>query len=254
MQRPSGFGQIPTSIIGADSLKQFPVLGESAPGTVAVAVDPTYLLFNDNPLYLSRNLPLVTPDSPAYTGNLADLQLQAVLVRIDNPATLERVRTLLATYMALSGSGHPPQTFGEVGQLRSALITRAERAMYAALALILVVAGCSLAVTEGGSLVERKRPFTLLRVSGTPATALYKVVILEAVLPLVSAALVAGVTGFGLAVGVVKATAPAGTQIVLPTSAYYITMGISLAISMALVLVTLPILNRLTEPDNARFE
>ena len=99
--------------------------------------------------------------------------------------------------------------------------------MYAALALILVVAGCSLAVTEGEQMVERKRPFALLRVSGTPAAALYKVVILEAVLRLVSAALVAGVTGFGLAVGVVKATAPAGTQIVLPTSAYYITMGIS---------------------------
>ena len=41
----------------------------------------------------------------------------------------------------------------------------------AAVALTLIVAGCSLAVAAGGGLVDRKRPFTLLRVSGDASAA-----------------------------------------------------------------------------------
>ena len=49
--------------------------------------------------------------------------------------------------------------------------------------LTLIVAGCSLAVAVGGGLVDRKRPFTLLRVSGVPVSALSRVVLMEAALP-----------------------------------------------------------------------
>ena len=67
------------------------------------------------------------------------------------------------------------------------------------LGLTVLVAGCSLAVTVGGSLVERKRQFTLLRVSGTPRSVLTRVVLLESVLPLVTASVVAAATGLGVA-------------------------------------------------------
>jgi hypothetical protein len=42
----------------------------------------------------------------------------------------------------------------------------------------------------------------------------------------------------------------------LPTlgHVYYLTMGAGLAISLAVILVTLPLLDRITQPDNARFE
>ena len=59
-------------------------------------------------------------------------------------------------------------------------------------ALILIVAGCSLAVSAGGGLVERKRPFSLLRLSGALLSTLYKVVLLEVTLPLVGATIRAG--------------------------------------------------------------
>ena len=52
-----------------------------------------------------------------------------------------------------------------------------QRIVYIAVALTILVAGCSLAVAVGGGLVDRKRPFTLLRVSGTPTGTLYKVVV-----------------------------------------------------------------------------
>jgi len=85
----------------------------------------------------------------------------------------------------------PPRTFGETLQIRAARATTFEQILYAAVALTLIVAGCSLAVSVGGGLVDRKRPFTLLRVSGTPVSVLSRVVLFEAAVPLVAATVVA---------------------------------------------------------------
>ena len=85
--------------------------------------------------------------------------------------------------------------------------------MYIAVALTLLVAGCSLAVSVGGNLVERKRPFTLLRVSGTPIATLYRVVLLEAILPLAAATVVAAGTAYGIAVLTVDRMAPAWARL-----------------------------------------
>ena len=124
----------------------------------------------------------------------AGLSLQAVLVKVNSAATLERVRTYLVTHVTNSASGSAPRTFGEAVQARQGVATTVQRLVYIAVALTLVVAGCSLAVAVGGSLVERKRPFTLLRVTGAPTSTLYRVVFLEAVLPLVAATIVAAGT------------------------------------------------------------
>lgn len=65
------------------------------------------------------------------------------------------------------------------------------------IAMTLLVAGCSLAIAAAGGIVERRRPFTLLRVAGTATPVLRRVVLLESVLPLAVATIVAAVTGFG---------------------------------------------------------
>jgi hypothetical protein len=54
----------------------------------------------------------------------------------------------------------------------------------AVVAMTLVIAGCSLAVSVSGGLMERKRPFTMLRVTGVQLRVLNRVVLLETVLPL----------------------------------------------------------------------
>ncbi len=247
----------PDSIISCESLAQFPVLGQCPPGTGAVLADTGDLLTNDNPLWINRELPIVTLNSPTFSGNISDLYMGGVLVRADNPDTLEKIRTLLTTYTALSGSNMAPETFGEVGQLRATLVLEAERIAFFVVALTLVVAGCSLAVTVVGSLVERKRPFTLLRLSGTPTSALNKVVLLESVLPLVAAALVAAGMGYALTAVAIKAlSASAGFSVAVaaPGLAYYLTMVGGLAISLIVIILTLPLLGSTTKPENARFE
>ena len=106
----------------------------------------------------------------------------------------------------------------------------------------------------GGGLVERKRPFGLLRLTGTPTGTLRRVVLLEAVLPLAAATLLAAATGYAIALAIVARMAPKGTPLPTLGHVYYLTVGAGLAVSLAVILTTLPLLSRITEPSAVRFE
>jgi len=240
------------SIISCASLKGLAVLGQCAPGLKAVEVTASSLLYSDNPTFSTQ--PIANASNPAVSSNFSRLYLEAVLIRVKNSATLERVRTFLDTHTSQAGSANPPKTYGEAVQIRLAYADTVSRLVYIAVALTLLVAGCSLAVTVGGNLVERKRPFTLLRVSGTPTATLYRVVLLEAILPLAAATVVAAGTAYGISVLTVNRMAPAGTPTPTLGHVYYATMGVGLLISLLVILVTMPVLGRLTAPGNVRFE
>jgi len=248
-----GAQQGPTydSIVSCASLRGLAVLGQCAPGAQAVKVTASNLLFSDNPTFSTQ--PIANASNPAVSDNVSHLYLEAVLVRVSNSATLERVRTFLDTHAPQNGS-NPLKTFGEAVQIRLAYADIVSRLVYIAVALTLLVAGCSLAVTVGGNLVERKRPFTLLRVSGTPTATLYRVVLLEAILPLAAATVVAAGTAYGISVLTVDRMAPAGTPTPTLGHVYFATMGVGLLISLLVILVTMPVLGRMTAPSNVRFE
>ena len=129
-----------------------------------------------------------------------------------------------------------------------------EKIVYAAVALTLIVAGCSLAVAVAGSLVDRKRPFTLLRVSGTQVGVLSKVALLEAAVPLVAATVVAAGIAYGTSLLAFVRLAPTGTAIPQLGHDYYALIGIGLVIACGIITVTLPLLRRMTSPGNVRFE
>lgn len=249
-QGPGPQGQ-DNGIMTCASLRQLAVLGQCAPGLTAVAAQ-TDSMYGDNPSNTTQ--PFVTASSPAAPAGYAGLSLQAVLVKVSSPAVLERVRTVLATHTPLSESGSAPRTFGEAVQARVAVGDTVERLVYIAVALTLLVAGCSLAVAAGGGLVERRRPFSLLRVAGTPVAALYRVVLLETVLPLAVATVVAGGVAWGVSVLTIGKLARAGTAVPVPGHTYFLLMGTGLAISLAVILATLPLLGRMTGPAGARFE
>jgi hypothetical protein len=246
-----GPDQQASSVVSCAALARIPALGTCAAGQTAVQAD-TSNLTTDNPLYSSQ--PIVTSSSPSASADFSTLDLQAVLVKVDNPATLERVRTYLVTHTPTSLSGLAPRTFGEEVAVRETVGTVIDRIMNAAVLLTLLVAGASLAVAVGGGLVERKRPFTLLRLSGTSPSVLYRVVALEAVLPLAAATILAAGTGYGLAVLAAVKIAPSGTPAPTPSGAYYVTMGVGLVVSLLVIASTLPFLGRITRTQNARFE
>jgi len=251
--KPHGFGPPQNNaIISCADLRELGVLGQCAPGRQAVLANTSNLIISDNPGYSTQ--PIAGASSPAASTNVSMLYLQAVLIKVRNAATLERVRTFLVTHTAQSASGTAPRTVGEAIQARQGVANTVQRLIDVAVVLTLVVAGCSLAVAVGGSLVERKRPFTLLRVTGTPTSALYRVVFLEAVFPLAAATIVAAGTAYGISVLTVQKMAPAGTPLPVPGHVYYVTMAAGLAAALLVILTSLPLLGRITGPGNVRFE
>jgi hypothetical protein len=245
----------PRSIVSCASLARFSAFGVCPAGAAAVASTGfENVLDTDNVLALERDLPVVGRYSPAVTDNLAALNVGAVLVQAHDPATLERIRTLLTSYTAGAGAAGAPQTFGEVAQARATLTDDIVHVALAMMVLTLLVAGCSLAVTVGGGLVERKRPITLLRLTGTPTPALYRMVLLESVLPLVLAAVLAAGAGLAVAVPVVSQVATKGASVAMPGAGYLLTTGGGLLASLLVIAAALPLLSRITRPDGVRFE
>jgi hypothetical protein len=243
--------------VSCTDLRAIGALGQCAAGVRAVQVMDNQL-FDDNPRFSDTAIASAT--SPAYTGRLTSLPLQTVLVEVNSPATLEQVRTYLAVNAPPQvsrdneDSATPPRTFGETLQIRTARAATFEKILDAAVALTVIVAGCSLAVAAGGGLVDRRRPFTLLRVSGTPLSVLSRVVLLEAAVPLAAATVVAAATAYGTSLLAVLRLAPAGTAIPELGRDYYAIMGAGLAIAFAVITATLPLLRRMTAPDTIRFE
>ncbi len=114
----------------------------------------------------------------------------------------------------------------------------------------LVIAGCSLAVSVAGGLTDRKRPFSLLRLTGAPLATLRRVVSLESAVPL----LVIAVVSIGL--GFLAAQLFVQTQfhywLQPPGIGYYLIVAAGLAASLGVIASTLPLLTRITGPETAR--
>ncbi len=114
----------------------------------------------------------------------------------------------------------------------------------------LPIAGCSLAVSVVAGLNDRKRPFSLLRLTGAPIAMLRRVVALESVVPLVVLAAVSIGTGF-LTAGMFL-SAQLDETLQAPGLSYFVIVGAGLVASLAVIASTLPMLRRLTGPDVAR--
>ncbi|WP_182873877.1 FtsX-like permease family protein [Microbispora sp. H10670] len=249
--RPDGPPPMPY-VVECTDLARFPVLGRcpvniDGRGAQAVAGNFARIVGADNPLTVDRLLPLAGPASPHASTD--GLDLAAIMITTRDPAALERLRTLLSGYTV-----EAPMTFAEVAEVRADLYVRAENVALAMVGLTLVAGACGLVVAAGGGLVERRRPFTLLRLAGTPTRTLAAVVLLESALPLVLAAALAAGSGFGVAEPLIDALAMRSASIAMPGPVYFASLGGGLAASLLVILTTLPLLRRMTTPDNARFE
>jgi hypothetical protein len=237
------------------SLAQIPALGTCAPDAQSVAVAAENVQGGDSPLSIYQSLPVVTPTSPQSMDDVATLLLAGILIEVDDPSTLERIRTDLIPWPTTAA----PETIGELSAASNAQNTNLERAVLAFIVLTLVTAGCSLAISIGGGLLERKRPFTLLRVSGVSRRTLDGVILLEAALPLIAGSLIAAGIGLGAGIpaiaSILAAFAPDDATIrVYPGAGYYLALVGGLAAALGLVAATLPLLHRLTKPEDVRFE
>ncbi len=231
---PAGFDPTAMLVSCADAA----ALGfDRCEGTTTVHVSP-YRVTSDG---------ITTPLSVA---DLAALPVTAMAAATDGTTdAVERARTVLEG--SLPGARAITRADMDA-ELQQELRTQ-ERVSNIALAVTLVIAGCSLAVAVAGAIVERRRSFAQLRLAGTRLSDLRRVVMAEAAAPLL---MVAGASvALGLAVARLVLAASGGAQpFVVPGAGYWLALVGGLALALLVVLATLPLLTRLTALDSARFE
>jgi predicted lysophospholipase L1 biosynthesis ABC-type transport system permease subunit len=116
----------------------------------------------------------------------------------------------------------------------------------------LPIAGCTLAAAVAAGLADRKRPFSLLRLTGARLATLRRVVALESAVPLLAVAAVAIGTGFGAAA--MFAAEAQQHSMVAPGAAYYLLTAGGILVSLGIIAATFPLLARITGPEAARNE
>ena len=183
---------------------------------------------------------------------LARLPVAALVVLTDGQlTTIETVRTRLDIVVGPAAE-FLPMTTADIRAQALALATELSRIATAALLLTLLVAGLSLAISVAGGLLERKRPFALLRLAGLPLRDLRVMLLAETAIPLLVIAVVSAGLGLAVAAYVLRVNAQPWQP---PSPGYWPALAGGLLLALAVAAgTTMPLLGRLTSPETARFE
>ncbi|NMO53714.1 ABC transporter permease [Actinoplanes sp. TBRC 11911] len=193
----------------------------------------------------------VWPASTVPLDGLATLPAESIVVLTDgSAAAIERARTALEK--GYSGYAVAPHVPGDFESDFADTLRGWQQLADVVIVASLAIAGCSLAVSVIGGLTERKRPFSLLRLSGAPVQVLRRVVAFETAAPMVTAAVIA--MGMGFLAAQLFLQAQMGYTLVAPGAAFYGIVIAGLAACLGIIASTLPLLERITGPETARSE
>ena len=238
---------IPAGVVSCAQLATVPALGR-CPAGAATAEFPADG-FN-GPLGFNANVDTYTwPAANVPAAALPALGVDGINVATNGAtATVERARTLLeaSVYPTVS----PPSSYADIAARDNLRHSGYQQLANVVILVSLVIAGCTLAAGIAGGLAERKRPFSLLRLTGARLSTLRGVVALEGAVPLLTVAAVATGTGFGAAA--MYATEAQNRPMVAPGPAYYLLTAGGIIVSLAIIAATFPILTRITGPEVAR--
>ncbi len=237
----------PMGLIACADLARIPALG-GCPAGAAVASIPWFGgggIASD-----AKAVTRVWPAAAVSADQLASLPVAALDVGTDGSrAAIEGARTALE---AAFPDRDIPATLGDISADNAQLIEGWRQLADVAIIASLVIAACSLAVSVAGGLIDRKRPFSLLRLTGTPLGVLRRVVALEAALPLLLVAAAAAGTGLLAAHLFLRAQLQESLQ--PPGGGYYLAVAAGLGLALGIIAATLPLLRRITGPETARNE
>jgi hypothetical protein len=195
-------------------------------------------------------LPDLLIEPSAVDGEGRDIRALFVLASTDGTRTaVERARTVLEVAMPTSG----PATGAEVAAAATRIVDELGRLVTLGVVLTMAVAGASLAIAVTGSLLDRRRPFALLRLSGVPLRKLRSVLLLEAAAPLVAVAVVSGILGV-LVSQLLLRLVLGNASVPLPDPSLAVLLVAGVVGALAIVAGTLPLVGPLTDLEETRFE
>jgi hypothetical protein len=248
---PSGdqeTGPVPAGLVSCAQLARVPGLGRCPAGAAAVSF-PEFLDAAPPGKSLAR---ITWPAADVPARQLGRLGLDSIDVATDgSQSAVEQARTALENakpYPTLS----TPLTLAE----NSAGLTGGNSA-YQQLADVVIlaslpIAGCTLATAVAAGLADRKRPFSLLRLTGARLAMLRRVVMLEGAVPLLAVAAVSISAGFAAAA--MFASVQLEHPLVPPGAAYFLLVAAGIMVSLGIIAATFPLLRRITGPEAARNE
>ncbi len=234
-------------VVTCDQLAQTPAIGKCAPGATVASIG--YFLSN----LLGHNSHASSTVWPSTHLSAADVErfpVDAVVVATNGSSgALELARTSVERAFPFEGA---PIAVEALDPSTARLLTMIQDMTDVIIVASLIIAACSLAVSTAAGLGERKRPFSLLRLTGVPTALLHRVVTLETALPLLLVAVVSVVVG--LVSSALYLHSQVGIAFSIPGVAYWAAVVGGLAASLTIIASTFPLLNRITGPEVARNE
>jgi hypothetical protein len=238
-----------SGLVSCAQLARMPTLGRCAPG-VAVATIP--LGFGSGGGVAARPVGSASnwPDAHIPADRLASLPVEDLYVDTGGSSVpLEQARTTIELAYPSAGT---PTTVSDISPGNAQLLASWRQLADVVILASLVIAACSLAVSVASGLVERKRPFSLLRLTGTPLGVLRRVVALEAAAPLSVIAALSAATGLLAAQLFLRSQLSETLQ---PLGLhYYLIVAAGLAAAFGIIASTLPLLEHITGPEVSRNE
>jgi hypothetical protein len=229
-------------LVACAQLANIPALGRCPAGAMAVTVDT-----NVGDTNLAES---IWPAAQVSAQRMRGLGALGVFVATNGSVqAVERARTVIES--AYPGAGGVA-TFGETSRQSNWRDVMYQQLADVVILVSLPIAGCTLAASVAAGLADRKRPFSLLRLTGARVAMLRRVVALESAAPLLAVAAVAIGTGF--AASAMFASAQLRHPLVAPGAAYYLITAAGIAVSLGIIAATFPLLARITGPEVARNE
>ena len=241
---------VPAGMVSCAQLAAVPALGRCPSGATAAAFPEAGF---SGPLFGLKNTSGITwPAAKVPAAGLDSLGVDSINVATNGSVSaIEQARTVLENAHAYPTINAP----SSIGDLVASSDTKEDAYQQLANTVILVslpIAGCTLAAGIAAGLADRKRPFSLLRLTGARLATLRHVVALESAVPLLAVAAVAIGTGFGAAA--MYASLQQGRSMVAPSAEYYLLTGGGILVCFGIIAATFPLLARITGPDVARNE
>ena len=236
----------PGALVSCAQLASAPGIGR-CPAGAATAEVPVSLVYLGNlaeTTWSAANVP---------AGRLDSLPLASLYVATNGsrPA-VEQARTILENAYPTGTGSPPPQTLGEATGAANTANDAYQQLADVVILTSLTVAGCTLATGVAGGLADRKRPFSLLRLTGARLGMLRRVVVLESAVPLLAVAALA--IGIGFGASAMYAATEMQLALIAPGAAYFVLTAAGLVLALLLIAATFPLLRRITGPETARSE
>ena len=250
---PGSTGPVPAGVVSCAQLATVPALGRCPAGATTAAFPADGF---GGPLYGVDATGITWPAASVRATRLDNLAVDAINVATNGTVpAVEQARTVLENahgYPAAYLVDGVPSTVGELIAQSNPTNSGYQQLANTVILVSLPIAGCTLAAGIAAGLADRKRPFSLLRLTGARLATLRRVVALESAVPLLAVAAVAIGTGFGAAA--MYASLEMQHPMVAPGTAYYLITAGGIVVSLGIIAATFPLLKRITGPEVARNE